>query len=349
MELIKLFTILSLLGVIILFSCEESNDDSPTIEITGPSNIFGVDESVVDEIVNTLKEDSEYIRVTPIMPDSEISQFHFIFGMKDCRLWLNVYDSDWCQINEHLSPIRIENKYHIGYGEYGELCDVFLSGIHYRDNVKFLEIYIIYQSELKYIIRCQSIFVDNNDFIIVNDRIIADNLTESEYKVFYLYEQYSQYSFIYNIRPAEVSKFFMKPWINNSFLYLNVSNNRLGGGGYSCVCYNLVDYTTLYESAKRYSGLTSFEIENAINCEEVIINHTNLSTIERFNIKNGDVKWSINIKDTYLLTSDAKCLSLNIVDKMDKRWKFVGEWILYDGTHKVLEFIVDIDKGEYSM
>ena len=66
-------------------------------------------------------------------------------------------------------------------------------------------------------------------------------------------------------------------------------------------------------------------------------------------IKNGDVKWSINIKDTYLLTSDAKCLSLNIVDKMDKRWKFVGEWILYDGTHKVLEFIVDIDKGEYSM
>ena len=222
MRLNKIFKFLCFLSIIILCACEEDNNDSPIIEITGPpsfAEINGIDESVVGEIVNTLITDSEYIRVTPILADSKNSQFHFIFGVKDYKPWLNVYDSDWRLINEHLFPNQIENSYHIGYGEYGELCDIFLSHIHYSDNAKFLEIYIAYKYGSKYAIRCQSMFINKNDFYVVNDSNIGGpNHTLSGVHI----EQYSQYdSFTYNTLPYTIER-LRKPWINNSFLHIYI-------------------------------------------------------------------------------------------------------------------------------
>lgn len=353
MRLNKFLTILCFLSIIILCSCEEDNNDSPIIEITGPptfAEINGIDESVVGKIVNALITDSEYIRVTPILADSKNSQFHFIFGVKDYKPWLNVYDSDWRLINKHLFPNQIENRYHIGYGEYGELCDIFLSHIHYSDNAKFLEIYIVYKItdkyEPKYAIRCQSIFIDNNDFFVVNDSNISDYPYNYHLSGVHI-EEYSQYdSFTYNTLPYTIES-LRKPWINNSFLHIYISRlNKTGG--HQCICYNLANFSVIYKSTKEYSNLTSFEIENAINYEEVIIiDGTKSPEIERYNINTGDTKWSINIKNTDLIPSDAKFVSLNVVERLDNIWILVGEWILYDGTHKKLKLEVNIETGEY--
>ena len=113
-----------------------------------------------------------------------------------------------------------------------------------------------------------------------------------------------------------------------------------------CICYNLEDYSILYKS-EGGADLSSFEIENAINYEEVIeIYGTDNPKIERFNLKTRETKWSFDIKGADLVPQDAKCLSLDVVERRENEWMFAGKWVLFDGTHKESEFIININTGE---
>lgn len=324
-----LLAILSLFCVILFFSCEEENVlDSPDRIVFEDD----LDNPFLDSIVNSLEKESEYVRVTPMIVDCDTLPYHFIFGMKDYKLWLNVYDSTWVQVDEHSFPNQIEKSYHVGYGEYGKLCDAYLSLIHYDNHIKFLEVYIIYKLESSYAIRCQSLFIDNRNFVVVNDEIIGRNLDE----IVVINNG------PYNLRPHS-SKEYLKPWINNSFLYINRINSQ-------CICFDLEDYSILYKSEKgSHSGVV--EVENAINYEEVIMvtvsGGADSPEVKRFNLKTGKTEWSFFIKDSDLVPQDAKCLSLYVVERRENEWMFASEWILFDGTHKELKFIINIDTGEY--
>ena len=322
-----ILVIFSLSCVIALFSCEEYTPVIPTDKVVLESE-FCV--PVGDSIADSFARESEYVRITPMVMECDTLPYHFIFGMKDYRLWLNVYDSTWVQVDEHLFPNQVEKSYHVGYGEYGELCDAYLSLVHYDDYIKFLEVHIIYKRESSYAIRCQSLFIDNGKFVVVNDDIAAVAIDGN-----FVINNES-----YNFRPLS-SKDYLKPWIDNSFLYVYRRNS------YQYICYNLEDYSILYSSEESHRQVVA-EVENAINYEEVIaVSGVDSPEIERYNLKTRKAEWSFYIKYSDLVPQDAKCLSLDVVERMENEWKFAGEWVLFDGTHKELVFIININTGEY--
>lgn len=325
-----LLAIFSLFCVISFFSCEEDTTIAPMREIVFIDG-KAVDKSVIKPIVDSLAKESEYVRASPIIADYQFLPFNFIFGMKDYRPWLNVYDSTWVQIGEHSFSYQVEKGYHVGYGEYSELYDAYLSHIHYDDHVKFLEMILVYKYESGYTTRCQSLFIDNSNFVVVYDSIESNSL-----------ESFNSPDDI-NIFP-QGSEEFLKPWVDNSFLYL-YHNSR--GSSYQYICYNLEDYSVIYKSEPGRDKV-EIEIENAINHEEVImVSGTDSPEIKRYNLKTLETEWSFSIKGSDLMPHDAKCLSLDIVEKRENEWTFAGEWVLFDGAHKKLEFVIDINTGEY--
>lgn len=289
-------------------------------------------------ICDSLKQDSKFVRITPVIEpiDGSITS-NFIIGMKENKLWLNTYDNDWACIQEHHSTKPIETNYHVGYGVYGELYDMFLSLIYYDDNIKFLEIYFIYKDiNQKYYIRCQSAFINDNNFIVVNDTFVTGG---DYYEIMFsnIDSYIDQIPYKCNLRPINSSR-WIKPWVDNSFLY------SLRNSGTTHICYNLADYSIIFKSEEEYEypELTSYKVENAINHEEVIIAENNIC---RLNIKTRSKIWEYSFIKNNLVPNDAKHISTSVDDRTGNKWKFTSNWTLYDGSQKTINTTIDIDTG----
>ena len=322
--------------ILLISSCnvDKNSDDMSNVNTNASSPLV--------ELIQTLKQDIEFIRVTPeYKSDYYNLPYNFFFGLKENKLWLGLSDSDYNFIEEYYSDEEIERNVHIGYGGYGELYDMHLSMIYYEDDIKFIETILSYKRMNEYYLRHIAFSIKNQEFVIVYDQLSQIPVYDMDYERWNLSQSGDVY---YNTLPIRTRYSRLIPWIDNSLLYICLLDPTVHSSDYQYqnICYLLDDYSIIYTS-QLTNQLIRPNLSNAINYEE-FIKVTNTS-IARINIKTMREKWEFSFIENGLIPDDAKGKSIEITDKSNNLWTIIGEWILYDGSLKIVEITIDIESG----
>lgn len=324
--------------ILLISSCNvDTNPDGMSNANTNTSESFPL-----VELIQTLEQDIEFIRVTPeYKSDYYNLPYNFFFGLKENKLWLGLYDSDYNSIEEYYSDEEIERNIHVGYGNYGELYDMHLSMVYYENDIKFIETILSYKWMNDYYLRHIAFFIKNQEIVIVHDQLSPKPIYDFDYERWNPRQYGDSY---YSRLPITTRSSRLMPWIDNSLLYIYLPDPIVHSAEYQYqyICYLLDDYSIIYTSQLTHQ-LIRPNLSNAINYEEFI--KVNNTTIERINIKTMREKWEFSFIENGLIPDDAKGKYIAITNKSNNLWTIIGEWILYDGSSKKIEITINIESG----